>query len=151
MARLTGPYIGFTGDSTRRTTTQEFPLGTRAIAENGKEYTYVKAGAAIAAKEAVNFQLSALGFDDVRKSAAAVDKFVLGLADTAFSSGDYGWVLTRGVGVTLLGSGVAAGDLLSTSGAAAGTLIKCANTAVGNRPLVCLVAESSGEGTVYFG
>ncbi len=87
MANLTGPTEVFPIDSTHRSTTQQLPLGMKAFDKNGYEYTYIKAGADIAAADAVRFAGSVLGFDDVRPTSAA-NQYVLGAADgTACTSG----------------------------------------------------------------
>lgn len=120
MARLTGAYVGFPGDSTRRTTTQELPLGAKAHGPTGEEYIYVKAGAAIAQYDACRHAGSALGHDDVRPTSAA-NQLVVGVADTAFASGEYGFIQSRGVAICKVVAATAAGSLLVTNGTA-GTL-----------------------------
>lgn len=92
MARIVGPLMGAPGDSTRRTSTAELPLGTVAYGEAGKEYEYVKAGGAIAQYAAVSFES---GGGTVVES-SALTGYLVGVADAAFSSGQYGFVQTRG-------------------------------------------------------
>lgn len=121
MAIFTGPGSFYpSGGDTKRSTTAEAELGSRAYDSADREYTYVKAGAAIAANDAVMFNGSALGFDDVRPTAAA-EQVVAGVATAAFSSGDYGYIQTRGRVTCKTVNGIAAGSSLSTN-ATAGTL-----------------------------
>jgi hypothetical protein len=117
MARLTGPITATPGDSTRRTTTQELPLGTRVIGAGGSEWVYVKAGAAIAQYDPCRFQGSADGYDDVRPTSAA-QQFVVGVADAAFASGEYGFIQVRGKATCKVVVGTAAGSLLVTGAVA---------------------------------
>lgn len=129
MARLTGLLSGYPGDTTRRTTTKELPLGTLAYDELGNEYVYVKAGAAIAINKAVTFTLSALGMDDV-VATSAVDQHILGVATTAFASGEYGFVLKRGVARVLATNNIAAGSR-AVSGTDSGRLTVIAEGTAG--------------------
>lgn len=137
MARLTGPVMGTPGDSTRRTTSQELPLGTIAYGP-GTEWVYIKAGASIAAYDGVRFQGSASGYDDVRPT-SATDQGVIGVADAAFASGEYGFVQTRGVATAKVVNATAAGSILH-SGATAGTLeLAVAASDLHNKAIVALV------------
>ena len=120
MARLTGPVHGTPGDSTRRTTTAELPVGTRVHGIGGSVWVYVKAGAAIAQYDACKCNGSAAGYDDVRPT-AAISELAIGVADAAFSSGDYGFIQVEGVCTCKVVAATAAGSLLVTS-ATAGTL-----------------------------
>lgn len=115
-----GP-TGFAGvDSTSRHTTEKVPLGTKGYDSAGNEYTFVKAGATIAVNDAVTFQGSAAGYDDVRPTSAR-QQMVLGAATAAFTTGQYGFILTRGVATVKVVVATAAGSLLVSSGTA-GTL-----------------------------
>lgn len=152
MAQLTGPMPAFPVNSVDRSTTQKLPLGTRAFDNAGNEYTYVKAGATIAAADAVRFGGSATGFDDVRPTDAA-NQFVVGAADgTAFASGEYGFIKTRGVSTVKVAVGVAAGSLLTTS-TTAGTLALSTTAAdlSGTRPAVALVTGVAAGSAVHLG
>lgn len=143
MANLTGPSGVFPIDSTHRSTTQALPLGTRAFASGGREYVYVKAGAAIAAKDAVRFGLSALGLDDVRPT-SAVDQFTIGAADgTAFDDGAYGFILTKGYTTVLATDAITAGASVASS-ATAGLLAAAADTDI-NRAGVVLVTAANAD------
>lgn len=146
MANLTCPTTSFPVDSTWRgqTNTHGIPLGTRAYASGGREYVFIKAGAAIAALDALRFNGSADGFDDVRPTSAA-HQFVVGAADgTAFDSGDYGFMLARGKTTVLVTDAVAAGASLRSS-STAGLLITSAATEYGNSAGVVLVANANSD------
>lgn len=150
MARLTGPVMGVPGDSTRRTTTQELPLGTIAYGP-GTEWVYVKAGAAVAQYDAVKFNGSALGFDDVRP-VTNVNEYVLGVADAAFDSAAYGFVQTKGVATCKVITATAAGSVL-VADATDGTLKLAteAESLAGNRGIVALVTGVAAGSGVYLG
>lgn len=150
MARLTGPYAGYPGDTTRRTLTPELPLGTTAHGVNGSEWVYVRAGAAIAQYDAVIFEGSAAGFDQVVPS-GAVTNLILGVADAAFADLDYGFVQTKGHATCKVNVGDTA--LLPLGGSAvAGTLTTVAETVpAGGKPVVALVTGVAAGSDVYLG
>lgn len=133
MAILTGAQLAAPCSDLKRSTTALAGLGSKSFDELGNEYTYVKAGAAIAANDAVRMNGSALGWDDVRPTSAAGQQ-VYGAATAAFASGDYGYVLTRGVATVKVVVATAAGSPLMTN-ATAGTLVIADATAIANRPL----------------
>jgi hypothetical protein len=137
MANLSGPLTVAPCSTTDRSTTALLALGTRAWDKSGNEYIYVKAGASIAQYDAVRFSGSALGYDDVRPT-SAVAQVVLGSADAAFASGDYGFILHKGIGTVKVAVGTAAGSSLVSS-ATAGTLAIAAATDLAYRPAVALV------------
>lgn len=146
MANLTCPTASFPVDSTWRSQTNShgIPLGTRAFASGGREYVFVKAGAAIALYDALKFNGSATGVDDVRPTSAA-HQFVVGAADgTAFASGDYGFMLAKGATTVLVTDGVAAGVSLRSS-ATAGLLIASAATEYGNSAGVVIVTNANSD------
>lgn len=149
MARLTGPSMGFPGDSTRRTTTAELPLGTIAYGQ-ASEWVYVKAGAAIAQYAACIFQGSAAGFDDVREC-GAVTNFIVGVADAAFASGAYGFIQTKGVCTAKVHASDTA--LLPVGGSTdAGVLLTVAETVpAGGKSIVPLVTGVAAGSAVYLG
>lgn len=151
MAQLTGPTLSFPCNSVDRSTTAKLPIGTIALDKNGYEYTYVKAGADIAAADAVRFGGSVLGFDDVRPTSAA-NQYVLGAADgTAFTSGDYGFIKTKGVAVVKCVVATAAGSLVIPN-ATAGTLALATTSQIpGQRACVALVTGVAAGSEVYIG
>lgn len=146
MANLTCPTASFPVDSTWRSQTNAhgIPLGTRAFASGGREYLFVKAGAAIAAKDALRFGLSATGTDDIRPTSAANQK-VVGAADgTAFASGDYGFMLAKGYSTVLATDSITAGASVISS-ATAGLLIAAAGTDTGDQAGVVLVTAANAD------
>jgi len=137
MALFTGQAIAVVGNDLTRSTTALNPLGVRAFDENGNEYTYVKAGAAIAAKDAVKIAGSALGYDDVRPTAAD-DEVLFGVATAAFDSAAYGFVQTRGrVTCKVIVATAAASSLVP--GATAGTLKLSVTASLNSKPATALV------------
>lgn len=126
-------------DSTRRSTTTIYPLGTLARDVNGNEYIYVKAGATIVANAPVvpNADLS-----DVRPT-SAVNQAVLGVADAAFASGDNGFIMSKGTIQVNTAGGIAANTLLAS--AAAGLLAGAAATDLVSRGIVVLLNTASPQ------
>lgn len=131
------------GNSEDRHTTQKEQLGALAYDVIGNEYRYIKAGEALGANDAVDFNGSALGFDDVRK-ATDVDRSIVGVALTAFASGEYGWVLRRGVGSVKTTGSVAVKTVLAAS-ATDGTLATKADTDNGDAAAIVLVNSASPQ------
>lgn len=150
MARLTGPYAGFPGDSTRRTTVAELPLGTEVEGVGGSRWVYVRAGGAIAQYAAVVFEGSALGFDQVVETSAVTD-LILGVADAAFADLEYGFVQTHGVAKAKVHASDTA--LLPLGGStAAGILLTVAETVpAGGKSIVALVTGVAAGSAVYLG
>lgn len=151
MAALTGPTLTFPVDSTDRSTTAKAPLGTRAFDNAGNQYVYGKAGAAVGALQAVCFNGSATGWDDVRPTSAA-HQVVIGCAGgTAFAENDYGFFQTRGVATVLATDAISAGAAVGSS-ATAGLLVAVDATAYGNKAGVVLVTNANADtdgATIY--
>lgn len=126
-------------DSTTRSTTQLYPYGTLARDANGNEYTYIKAGAAIAINSAVmpNSDLS-----DCRIT-SGVNVGLLGVADAAFANGDNGFILSRGTVSVVTGGAIAVNTLLAP--AAGGALAGAAATDLTNKPAVVLVNSATPQ------
>jgi hypothetical protein len=124
-----------------RDTTPKMPIGTQTFDAAGNTWTYVKAGAAIAAKNAVMCNGSALGWDDVRPTSAA-NQAVVGVADLAFASGDYGFIQTDGIATALVANSTAVGSLLVSS-AVAGVLALAAATDLVSRGIQALTTSAS--------
>lgn len=143
MANFSGPILVAPVGPADRHTTPQLPLGATLVDANGNEYTYVKAGATIAQYDAVRFQGSALGWDDVRPT-SAVAQPVVGAAQAAFASGEYGFVLTSGVG-TVKTSGTVAANVQLVSSATAGTLAAYANTDITAPVVTVLVSSASPQ------
>lgn len=153
MANLTGPALAFPVDSTWRgqTNTHGVPLGTKAFDANGYEYTFVKAGAAIEAADGVRFAGSETGFDDVRPTSAA-NQYLLGGADgTAFASGDYGFIKTKGVTTMKCVVSTAAGSLVIPNATAGTVALATTSQIPGQRPAVALVTGVAAGSAVYLG
>lgn len=145
MPNFSGLPVGMPFGPDERTTTQQLPLGTKAFDSAGNEYTYVKAGAAIANMEAVTFNGSAAGFDDVRKT-SAVNQLLVGVATAAFSANDYGFILTRGIVKCLAVDATAVGSLVVPSATAG--VVKLATEAeslAGSRSASLLVADANSD------
>jgi hypothetical protein len=141
MAILTGPqFFVPSGGDTKRVTTAEAQLGSKAWDALGNEYTYIKAGAAIALGDALRFQGSALGYDDVRPT-SAVAQPVIGVATAAFNANEFGYVLTDGVGPVKTSGAVAVNTQLVSS-AVAGQLAAYANTDI-TAPVVTVLVNSA--------
>jgi len=144
MARLLGPYAGFPGDTTRRTTTQELPLGTRAIGEAGTEYAYVQANGAIIAGSGVKLALSGTAPYDVVYTTDIADQ-LFGVADVAFADNEYGWVCTRGVTTCRLTDATAAGSRLVPSAADGVLALAAATDLAGAKQAVSLTSDANSD------
>lgn len=150
MPNLSGLPTGAPVDTENRSTTAQLPIGSVHYDRNGNEYTYVKAGAAIAQYDAVLFGGSALGFDDIRPT-SAVNQVVVGAATAAFASGEYGFILTRGVATVKVVASTAAGSPLVSS-ATAGTLaLAVATDLAGAKSAVALVTGVATGSAVAIG
>lgn len=148
MAKLGGPTAFVPGSDTRRDTTAQTTLGSRAYDISGNEYTYVKAGADIAQYDAVRFAGSATGYDDVRPTSAA-GQVVIGAATAAFTSGQYGYILTRGVATVKVVVATTAGVALVPN-ATAGTLAVAQATDTTFSNAVALVTGVAAGSAVAF-
>lgn len=101
--------------------TPTFTLGTATI-QNNFEYLYVRAGAAIAAGDALILDNSVAAERPFRMTpATAVNQAVQAIAPVAIASGSYGWVLIRGRVNAKVAASTAAAAQLGSSGTA-GTL-----------------------------
>ena len=146
MATLTG--TAYLGDVTTRSTTPLNAIGTKAVDTDGNTWRYIKAGANIAQYDAVRFQGSALGWDDVRPT-SAVAQPIVGVAQAAFTSGDYGFVLVNGVG-SMKTTGTLAANVQVVSNATAGTGAAYANTDI-TSPVVTVLVSSASPQVVKIG
>jgi hypothetical protein len=143
------PLILPYGGAAKRSTTALATVGSKAYSTNGDEFTYVKAGASIAANDAVRLAGSALGYDDCRPTSAA-GQLVFGGATAAFASGEYGYVQTKGVATIKVVVGTAAASPLMTN-ATAGTLAIADATAIAFRPAQALVTGVAAGSGVFLG
>lgn len=151
MIVLDSPFAGGVADgypvadSTSRSQTKSLSYGVRGRDPvNGNEYIYVKAGATIAVNSPVFANADLL---DCRPTSAA-QQMVLGVADTAFASGDNGWLLNRGSVVCKVVGATAANSLLVTGAVAATLELADATDFSGARSIVQLSAEAGGLATV---
>ena len=118
MTYFTSGLVG--GDLTATPTTPSFAVGTRTTGSDGTTWVYVNASGAIA-------QYDFVGIDEnyaaaPLSTAMAGDGWMVGTAQVAFDSADYGWVCLSGTNVSGTGiTGAAADVALYTSGTA-GTL-----------------------------
>lgn len=144
MAILTGPQFFIpSGGDTKRVTVAEAQLGSKAWDALGNEYTYIKAGAAIAVNDALRFNGSALGYDDVRPT-GAVAQPVIGVATAAFNANECGYVMTDGV-ASVKTSGVVAVNTQLVSSAVAGQLAAYAGTDITTAIVTVLVNSASPQ------
>ena len=128
-----------------------------ATFQNGNEYTYVKAGSAIAVGDVLVVDVTATGEPYTLIPASAVNQTIEAVAPVAIASGSYGWVCVRGnVAAVKVAASTAANAQLGTS-ATAGTAstvtvsasptqaeIQRVLAAASGRSLIALDAESGG-------
>lgn len=93
MTKIYQP-LGVDVDTTTASATHE--LGCRAYGEDGTEWVYVVADEAITQYNAVAV-VKDFGASKLTKALADAGS-ILGVAQVAFASGEYGWVLVRGGG-----------------------------------------------------
>lgn len=92
-------------------------LGTTVSAANNQEYTYVVAGSAITVDYWVGIDEDFNAYPLTK--AMADDGWIIGVAQVAFASGDYGWVATKGANLLgRLAAACAADVSLYTTGTA---------------------------------
>lgn len=129
------------------------------------EYLYVQAGAAISAGQAVKITSppagtllvgnsgqanAAVAFVSVVPTAAAVNQPMIGVANVAFNSGDWGYIIIRGIAQALVNAAVTAGVVLVSDAAGAGQLNTAAATDLaGAKACTALTAASGGLAFVY--
>lgn len=110
--------LGF--DLTDVSTTAKFDLGA-IHTESGQEYTYIRAGSAIALGDFLVVKTDEALEPNVLIPSSAVNQAIRAVAPVAIASGSHGWVITRGrVPVAKVAASTAAGAQLGTS-ATAGT------------------------------
>jgi hypothetical protein len=146
MANLTCPTVSFPVNSSWRgqANTYGIPLGTRAYATNGRQYVFVKAAGAIGALHAITLGLSATGVDAVVTS-TDLETPVAGAADgTAFDSGDYGFMLTKGPTTVICTDSITAGIAVASS-ATDGLLIAQTAAHYGGRAGRVLVTDANAD------
>lgn len=119
-------------DVSERTTTQKFPLGSLAMVKtpttSDKIYMYVQAGGALAVNTVavISGGTATVGYSAVAATTTSTAPGAgqgkpVGVPDTAFASGEYGWIqIYGGASVLVLASAAAYTQLNST--ATSGTL-----------------------------
>lgn len=118
------------------------------FSHQGKTYKLVKANGTITANQIVKYDGSATTFGAlgaaVIASAAATDN-VAGVAETAITSGDFGFITVAGVASGNVVNGAAQHDMLASSGTA-GAAQKAPNTTTVAEKVfgVLLTANASG-------
>lgn len=116
----TSPLVGVRIDATA--TDIEHALGTRVAGSDGTEWVYVQANGAIAQYDYVTIDEA---FQAASGTKAAVDAgHEIAFAQTAFADNAYGWVATRGQGISLKATVLAncAADVALYTSATAGAL-----------------------------
>lgn len=114
---LIGTRIGTVNSTTENVAGQGkgFRLGTRIVSHDGKIWAYVQCNSAVAKGDVVNVPSGtniAVGLTTATSAASET----IGVAPTAFASGDYGWVQVYGrCVVSVLGSCVKDVTLYSTT------------------------------------
>lgn len=140
-----GPEFGV------KSTTQKFPIGTIAWDHKGREWVYVKAGGTIPIH---NFVKAAANDDPytnvlVGDASAAATK-VLGITPLALVSGDYTWIVKKGIyedDAELASGAVADGQPIVCDANGGGTA--AAATDINNACGVCLIDDTDNTGTVF--
>lgn len=108
-------------------TTQVFPLGYMADDEDGRTWQYIKAGEALVIYDYVNIPATYIGIQSVNSEFASMPA-MMGCAQVAFASGDYGWVVRQGLHTgNIVASVSSAGAKMYTS-ATAGHLTDSSST-----------------------
>lgn len=103
------------GDLTSTHSTEKYPLGTRFTAKHAtygeQEYMFVKndSGASIAAYLGVMVKNGADTYNVALSGANISRTRFVGVTHVAIADGYYGWVKTRGAGITITDDGSAAG------------------------------------------
>lgn len=100
-------------------TIKGMPIGV-LFEHQGKTYKLVHANGSISANRAVKYDPTATTYGilgaSVIQTAAATDAPGAGIAETAITSGDFGWITVAGVANCLLSGTPAVGAALSASG-----------------------------------
>jgi hypothetical protein len=123
MVQLTTPLVGANPDLTKAGTGTsfdeggEFPLGAKITADNGQEFIYLHASAAVVQYDAVGYSESfeAAPLTD----AMAADGWGVAFSQVAAADNDFFWAATKGSGIqcNLLGDTAVDADLWTTGAA----------------------------------
>ena len=116
MAQLSGQPQVFHIDTASRDSTQQIPLGTRALEANGNEWIYLRGTTAV-----ITGGWVLIGSAYVTSSAIADDQGRLAIAGTAHTADTFGWFQIYGQNNTALSRAAIAANaalfLTSVSGA----------------------------------
>lgn len=113
-----------------------FSVGTHVLGSNASEWVYVQAATSIVANRMVAYQSGSFTCGMASGGDLVTNGFVIAASQTSISSGAYGWVAIRGVGLTITSTAscttgpvigvflaaAAATGMLSTSVSASGTM-----------------------------
>lgn len=141
----TSNVAGINLTDTTNTTPTPVALGTIVSGTNGSQWEYVFAGSGISQYMTVLINGSGTAYPSTTALAVSMKK--VGFAQSAISSGYYGWVARSGYGLTtsLLASCAAGAQLYTTS--TAGSLDDAVVTAGLIPGALCIVAASGGGAT----
>lgn len=147
-------------DFTDVSATPRFTDGAQTL-QDSVEYSYVRAGAAIAAGDVLVVDVTAANEPNTLVPASALNQPVAALALNAIPNGFYGWVVTRGrcPNVKVAASTAANAQLGTTATAGTASTITVSATptqaeiqrvlaAASGRGLIALDAEASGRAEV---
>lgn len=137
------PFVGtklFGVDLSRVSTVAEHVLGTRVVGEDGSEFVYVKAGAALSPTDIV----SAPDVDG--ESSPVTAGYAFGVSPVTVPLDSFGWVQVRGPVEAAVAATLAAGAEVSTIAASGALPDRGTGDAVRG---VLQTAESGGTATVY--
>lgn len=95
---VTSTLLGVNVTETPTTNETGMALGTTVQATDNQEYTYVRAGSAITQYFWVGIDEDFLAYPLTK--GMADDGWIIGAAQVAFASGDYGWIVTKGANIT---------------------------------------------------
>ncbi len=123
-----------------------FTLGTATV-QNNFEYLYIRAGAAIAAGDALILDNSVAVERPFRMTpATAVNQAVQAIAPVAIASGSYGWVMIRGRVNAKVAASTAAGAQLGSSGTAGTTSTVTVSASPTQAEVQRVLAVAAGRG-----
>ena len=114
--------------------------------ENGRAYKLVKANEAITVNDGVTYTISDTTLTTIER-ADAVGEHIVGVAETAIASGEYGWITIEGQAEATVADGTAVALALGAS-AVDGVLATPANTVVACLRAIAVDANSSGAAAV---
>ena len=143
MAQLTGRPEVFHVDTSSVDTSQQIPLGTRAVDASGNEYIYAKGTASVVAGDWCTFPRS----DYAVERSSANDIGYVGIAGTAIVAGQFGWYQIYGLrGGANVATGASGPNplYLTSTGGRVGTTDVAGDFIVGAFNLAPTAASNSG-------